>query len=462
MKTSRINRLLALVMAFAMVFSLASVASAASDASSVELVVSAPDNEMSVRAAFSPAELALMVGITLAENGTTTSDMDVYLSAQSIAFTSALLEKSYGINLPKMAENLSSSVFAPDSGSQYAMDQESFDEIIGALSGISSAVSQQEEAAAEIPDQLPVDVEALTSSISALVPAFSQAIEAASQNMSMQSSTGTVTVNGTEVNVQTVKMQYGTEAIAALYDSLLTSIAADEAAQDAVAVLVDLVNTAVGGNLGTSGEELVQTIVEQNEELRASLAEGFAETDMNFEITVSVDQETSTPVEMGIQATIDGETAALRFQLSEDGSYIRADVTADGETASVVYTLAENSEDAMSFRVDVVSGTETVAVTFVQNKKNQTFDLTYSQVTADETYSSTYSGSYTVSDNLFSLVLDKIDGEEFGGTVTLNLRSQDTLTVPAFTELLQLGEEEMTAAMTELLGSVQSVAEIFS
>lgn len=461
MKTSRINRLLALVMAFAMVFSLASVASAASDASSVELVISAPDNEMSVRAAFSPTELALMMGLTLAENGTTTSDMDVYLSAQSIAFTSALMAKSYGINLPKMAENLSSSVFAPDSGSQYAMDQESFDEIIGALSGISSAVSQQEEAAAEVPDQLPVDVEALTSSISALVPAFSQAIEAASQNMSMQSSTGTVTVNGTEVNVQTVKMQYGTEAIAALYDSLLTSIAADEAAQDAVAVLVDLINT-VGGNLGTSGEELVQAIVEQNEELRASLAEGFAETDMNFEITVSVDQETSTPVEMGIQATIDGETAALRFQLSEDGSYIRADVTADGETASVVYTLAEDSEDAMSFRVDVVSGTETVAVTFVQNKKNQTFDLTYSQVTADETYSSTYSGSYTVSDNLFSLVLDKIDGEEFGGTVTLNLRSQDTLTVPAFTELLQLGEEEMTEAMTELLGSVQSVAEIFS
>lgn len=461
MKTSRINRLLALVMAFAMVFSLASVASAASDASSVELVISAPDNEMSVRAAFSPTELALMMGLTLAENGTTTSDLDVYFSAQSIAFTSALMAKSYGINLPKMAENLSSSVFAPDSGSQYAMDQESFDEIIGALSGISSAVSQQEEAAAEVPDQLPVDVEALSSSISALVPAFSQAIEAASQNMSMQSSTGTVTVNGTEVNVQTVKMQYGTEAIAALYDSLLTSIAADEAAQDAVAVLVDLINT-VGGNLGISGEELVQTIVEQNEELRASLAEGFAETDMNFEITVSVDQETSTPVEMGIQATIDGETAVLRFQLSEDGSYIRADVTADGETASVVYTLAENSEDAMSFRVDVVSGTETVAITFVQNKKAQTFDLTYSQVTADETYSSTYSGSYTVSDNLFSLVLDKIDGEEFGGTVTLNLRSQDTLTVPAFTELLQLGEEEMTAAMTELLGSVQSVAEIFS
>lgn len=47
--------------------------------------------------------------------------------------------------------------------------------------------------------------------------------------MTMQTITGKVSINGAEVNVQTVKVQYGTAAVAALFDSLLATAKDDEA-----------------------------------------------------------------------------------------------------------------------------------------------------------------------------------------------------------------------------------------
>ena len=255
----RTSRLLALLMALAMMLSLASAAFAATDATSAEIIVSADNFNLTGKLAYSEEESALSMGASMTADGENTVDLTVYSSAKALVLVSALLDAPYGIEYAKMAENLPNSVFAPNSGSQFALDQEDYDQLLELVSGVAAMGAD----AAELPAESSVDISGLTDSVTALMPALTTAIQAASQNMTMQTSTGKVSINGAEVNVQTVKVQYGTAAVAALFDSLLATAKDDEAVQNAMIALIDFLN-ASGNDMGVTGEEFVQAVVEQN------------------------------------------------------------------------------------------------------------------------------------------------------------------------------------------------------
>ena len=243
----RTSRLLALLMALAMMLSLASAAFAATDATSAEIIVSGDNFNLTGKLAYSEEENALSMGASMTADGENTVDLTCYSSAKALVLVSALLDAPYGIEYAKMAENLPNSVFAPNSGSQFALDQEDYDQLLELVSGVAAMGAD----AAELPDESSVDISGLTDSVTALMPALTTAIQAASQNMTMQTSTGKVSINGAEVNVQTVKVQYGTAAVAALVDSLLATAKDDEAVQNAMIALIDFLN-ASGNDMGVT------------------------------------------------------------------------------------------------------------------------------------------------------------------------------------------------------------------
>lgn len=457
----RTSRILALVMAFAMVLSLAGMASAATNVSSAELVISAEGVDLSGKVAVSTEEGALSVGTTMAVNGETTADLTAYLTKDALVLASALLDNPYGVEFGKLAENLPNSVFAPNSGSQLAMSQEAYDQLLNLISGNADT----QETTVELPEMptLPeeVDVPGLTDAIVALVPAFSQGIEAASKNMTMESSTGKLTINGTEVNVQTVKVQYGTASVIALYDAVLSAAKDDEAAQNAIATLIDLVN-ATGEDLGVTGAEFVQALVEHNQEMRDSMAEALGQYDIQCEVTVSANEEGTALVEAGVKLSMDGEPVEMKLQLGEGYHYIRLELNAGEETAALVFDITEDTDDALQFRLSVQSGADEDAIAYTQDKKAQTFEVSLVETLSGDTTTTSFSGHYVNEEDLFSLVVDKVDGEDIGGTVTLNLRKNDTMTAPSFTELTKLTEEELTNAVQELAGSVQAIGALFS
>ena len=199
----RTSRLLALLMALAMMLSLASAAFAATDAASAEIIVSGDNFNLTGKLACSEEENALSMGASMTVDGENTVDLTGYFSTKALVLVSTLLDAPYGIEYAKLAENLPDSVFAPDSGSQFALDQEGYDQLLERFSRVAAMGAD----AAELPDESGADISGLTDAIVALVPAFSQGIEAASKNMTMESSTGKLTINGTEVNVQTVKSE---------------------------------------------------------------------------------------------------------------------------------------------------------------------------------------------------------------------------------------------------------------
>lgn len=448
----RTSRLLALLMALAMMLSLASAAFAATDATSAEIIVSADNFNLTGKLAYSEEENALSMGASMAVDGENTIDLTGYFSAKALVLVSALLDAPYGIEYAKLAENLPDSVFAPDSGSQFALDQEDYDQLLELVSGAAAMGAD----AAELPDVSGVDISGLTDAIVALVPAFSQGIEAASKNMTMESSTGKLTINGTEVNVQTVKVQYGTASVIALYDAVLSAAKDDEAAQNAIATLIDLVN-ATGEDLGVTGAEFVQALVEHNQEMRDSMAEALGQYDIQCEVTASANEEGTALVEADVKLSMDGEPVEVKLQMSESLDYLRLDLNAGGETAALVFAVTENSEDALAFRFSVLSGEDEDAVVYTQDKKTQTFDVSMVETVSGQTTTTTVSGHYVVEENLLSLVVDTLDGQDMGGSVTLNLRVNDTLTVPSFTEITELTEEELMNVFQSFAPGVEAI-----
>ena len=448
----RTSRLLALLMALAMMLSLASAAFAATDATSAEIIVSADDFNLTGKLAYSEEENALSMGASMTVDGENTVDLTGYFSAKALVLVSALLDAPYGIEYAKLAENLPDSVFAPDSGSQFALDQEDYDQLLELVSGVAA----MGEDAAELPDVSGVDISGLTDSVTALMPALTTAFQAASQNMTMQTTTGKVSINGAEVNVQTVKVQYGTAAVAALFDSLLATAKDDEAVQNAMIALIDFLN-ASGNDMGVTGEEFVQAVVEQNQEMRDAVAEALADYDVAWELYLSSNEDGTAPVELGFQMTLDGETVEAKLQMSESQDYFRLDLNAGGETAALVFAVTENSEDALAFRFSVLSGEDEDAVVYTQDKKTQTFDVSMVETVSGQTTTTTVSGHYVVEENLLSLVVDTLDGQDMGGSVTLNLRTNDTLTVPSFTEITKLTEEELMNVFQSFAPGVDAI-----
>lgn len=448
----RTSRLLALLMALAMMLSLASAAFAATDATSAEIIVSGDNFNLTGKLSYSEEEDALSMGASMTVDGENTVDLTGYFSTKALVLVSALLDAPYGIEYAKLAENLPDSVFAPDSGSQFALDQEDYDQLLELVSGVAA----MGEDAAELPDVSGVDISGLTDAIVALVPAFSQGIEAASKNMTMESSTGKLTINGTEVNVQTVKVQYGTASVIALYDAVLSAAKDDEAAQNAIATLIDLVN-ATGEDLGVTGAEFVQALVEHNQEMRDSMAEALGQYDIQCEVTASANEEGTALVEAGVKLSMDGEPVEVKLQMSESLDYLRLDLNAGGETAALAFAVTENSEDALAFRFSVLSGEDEDAVVYTQDKKAQTFDVSMVETVSGQTTTTTVSGHYVVEENLLSLVVDTLDGQDMGGSVTLNLRTNDTLTVPSFTEITKLTEEELMNVFQSFAPGVEAI-----
>lgn len=448
----RTSRLLALLMALAMMLSLASAAFAATDATSAEIIVSGDNFNLTGKLAYSEEENALSMGASMTADGENTVDLTCYSSAKALVLVSALLDAPYGIEYAKMAENLPNSVFAPNSGSQFALDQEDYDQLLELVSGVAAMGAD----AAELPDESSVDISGLTDSVTALMPALTTAIQAAAQNMTMQTSTGKVSINGAEVNVQTVKVQYGTAAVAALVDSLLATAKDDEAVQNAMIALIDFLN-ASGNDMGVTGEEFVQAVVEQNQEMRDAVAEALADYDVAWELYISSNEDGTAPVELGFQMTLDGETVEAKLQMSESLDYLRLELNAGGETAALVFAVTENSEDALAFRFSVLSGEDEDAVVYTQDKKTQTFDVSMVETVSGQTTTTTVSGHYVVEENLLSLVVDTLDGQDMGGSVTLNLRVNDTLTVPSFTEITELTEEELMNVLQSFAPGVEAI-----
>lgn len=449
-------RVFSWVLALALVLSLAAApavtASADAGTYSAEVVFSANGVDISGKLALDTNQVLLGVLAAMTSEGQTLLDAAGYLGPQALAVDSMLLGGAFGIDLATIAQNLPGSIFDPASGSAYALEQDVFDQIIGLLNGEFSQNLQNNQ-------DVTVDSDALMESINVLAEAYSDIPQEIMGMMTIESSNASVVVNGKPIQVEQVRCTADAETSVAITNKLLQPLMDSTQVQDALATLIDEIAAASQQDLGATGEEIVQALVEdvpsQIEEAKQELlSAGFSVSSV-----VCLTPDTQMPVKFAMEIQADGENIAINLLMSEEMDFFRFELVEDGQVSSALqFVIQENSDSAFVCEFAVIEGdTEDASLRFELNKAGKAFLVS---ITADgETHS--ISGFYTLSDTLFSLTVDKLDGQEFGGTITLNLRSDDAIALPSFTEVTKMSEEEFTALVQTATQAAESLSQMF-
>lgn len=451
-KHSGAARVFSWLMAFALVFSLVAVpagtASADPNTVSAEVVFSAEGLDMSGKLTLDAENLVLGAYAGMVAGDQTLADVAAYLSAQALAVDSMFLGGAYGVDLPSLSENLATSIFAPDSGSAFALDEETYNQLLNPL------LAGEVAASVQMPN---INADAIQEAVTVLADVYSGIGEQLIACVKIESAPASVIVNGKPIQVSQIRCTADAEASAKILELLVTPLQGNDAAQAALAALIDEIAAASQQDLGMTGAELVQTIVSELPQMLPEVKEELG--DFYVTAIVGVSPETQMPVQFSMEIHADSDTAIISLLMTEAMDFFRLEVT-DGTqvVAAFQFEITQNSDTALAWKFSVIQGTqETANLSFELNKTGKAFLV---GITADgDTH--TVSGYYDITDTLFSLTVDKLDGAEFGGTIALNLRADDSIAMPDFTEVTKLSEEEFSVVVQNAMAGVEFLQQIF-
>lgn len=444
-------RVFSWVLAFVLVLSLvitpAATASADPDTYSAELVFSSEGVDFSGKLALDTAQNLCGLIASITTQGETAEFASAYVNAQALVVGGLLLGGAYGFDLSTLAKNLPGSIFAPDSGSSFALDEESYNTILAALSGeLTPTITPS------------MDTEVVEQAVAVLMEAYSSILEELLAELTMETTETSVDINGVSVPVLQLRCSTDGEGCVNITNILIAPLVDNTDAQAALATLIDQYVAASGRDLGVTGEELVRAIVT---ELPQGLDQAKEELQsFSTATTICVSSATDAPVKFSLEIQDSTEQVAISLLLSETLDFFRLECEENGNImAAFQFEIPENSASAFACKFSVEDeNQEAASVNFDLNKADQTFVL---DVLADgESHS--LSGCYTVEDTLLSLTVDKMDSQEFGGTLTLNLRSNDSIAMPSFTELTKMTEEEFSALVQAVMENMQSLSSLFA
>lgn len=446
-------RVFSWLMTFALVLSLLALpvqATAPSGALSAEVVFSSEGTELSGKIALDPEQLLLAAIAEMRVNGVTTADLGAYLSSHAMAVASNLLGGAYGMDYAALTRNLPKSIFAPNSGSIYALDEETYDQLMAALNGGLEALAQS-----AIPSVSPVSgdfVEELT----VLAEAYSGIGEALMSCLAVDVKDASLVINNKPVQVQQGSITIDSEALASILYVLITPLQGNPEAQNALATVIDGINASTDEDLGVTGEEAVEMLVSQLPEMLPELVQELEDTNFSVSLMMCFADDSTIPVKLGLVVCEESERVEISLLMNEELNHFRFELNENGAVNNYIQLdIPENTPDALVLKLTIQSEyEEPVTVDFSLNKVGKAFLLS----TLADGESASFSGYYTSSDTLFSITIDKVNGQDLGGLLTLNLRSDDAISIPSFTEITTMTEEEFTT----LLEQASNIVEMFS
>ena len=439
-------RIFSWITAFVLVLSLlafpARATSAPSGALSAELVFSSEGMDISGKLALDPDQLLLGAMVCVGANGTSLADLGAYLSGQAVAAGGSMIGGTYGVDFATLVRNLPKSIFAPDSGSSYALDEETYDQILALMNpGMGSAARFGSFGADVSSDELAKAAAVLQEAYSGIGETLVSCLKLDVKNASM-------VIRDNPIQVQQGEVLIDGEALAAIADALITPLQGNTEAQEALATMIDGINAVSDEELGFTGEEAVELLVSQLPDMLPELVQELEDTGFSVRFTLCFSNDVSFPVKYGMALQADGEAVELSLLISEALDFYRFELKEDGAVTDYMQLdITKNTSDALAFKFTVQSeDEEPVSLDFNLNKAGKAFLVT---TVADGEISS-ISGYYSSSDERFSVTVDKVDGQSLGGTLSLILRSDDAISMPIFSEITTMTEEEFTALVNQI------------
>ena len=442
--------------AFVLVFSLlafpARATSAPSGALSAELVFASEEMDVSGKIVLDPDQLLLGATACVGSNGTSLADLGAYLSGQAVAAGGSMIGGTYGVDFTTLGRNLPKSIFAPDSGSSYALDEETYDQILAVMNGGMGSAARFGSFGAD------VSSDELTKAAAVLQEAYSGIGETLVSCLKLNVNNASLVIRDNPIQVQQGEVLIDGEALAAIANALITPLQGNTEAQEALATIIDGVNAVSDEELGFTGEEAVEMIVSQLPGMLPEMAQELEDAGFSACLILCFSNDTPFPVKFGMELQADDETVELNLLISEEMDFYRFELKEDGEvTTYMQLDITENTPSALAFKFTAQEEYgDPVSLDFNLNKAGKAFLVT---TVADGEISSV-SGYYDSSDEQFSVTVDKVDGQSLGGTLSLILRSDDAVSMPIFSEITTMSETEFTTLVNRVSGAFEMFSQL--
>lgn len=454
----RYHRMFALVLAFVMVFTLAvvparNVSAESASSNSLEVNIDAGGTVFNGKLYFDMVNEVLAAVGSMGYNGQTMLDGAVYLDVSEagpalVVSGTPFLDQAYGVDLRNLTKNLPGSVFAPDSGSKLAMDQETYDMFMGELGSQFSQVVEAAPARAEMAEQM----------MGTLMPHLETYMNTLMQNAQISAGPKTLSLPTGDVKTTTSAVSVSGEVIAESMTVLINSIAEDAEARAALAQFYDEMVSSGAFTpdedlQGVSGKELFDTIFQNKDEFCQELTQAMTESNMTITGSAAIDQQTEELVSIGLEMAADGETVALELVFANGTYYL--DVSDNGVHSKIVFCIQKNTESLLVATLAVTEDdVETARVAFNWNKDTGTYEVTV----ADDTTTGSLTGTITSDDTSTTITFDTIDGQSMGNTY-IKLSSADSIAAPSYKEILTMTEEEILQVVQNVTSIVNQMSE---
>lgn len=458
---ARYNRMLALILAFVLAFTLAAVPALSVSAESVshsqvidaeytspdpsfslEFSIDVDDSDLNGKLYCDTVNYVLAVVGSLSHDGQTVEDFAVYLGEDGLVVSGTpSLDQPYGIDLRDLSKNLPGSVFAPGSGSQLALDQQTYNKIMGVMS------SDHDELMAEAFD--------------ALSPHLTDAFYSILANAQSMSGPRTLELPSGEIKVRTTREVFTAQTIAEGYASLINGIAADPEAQDALARLYDEMVSAgtitVEDDMqGVTGKELVEEKYRNAGEMIQSFTQFVTESGFRVSTLSSMDQFSMEDLSMGqmpelrslgFEFSANGESASFEAIFTDD--VFAAELIHNGARSNVTYWIQENTETKMAVALSVESDVAgAVSYTMDWDKVSGKFEITSSN-------GGTWAGTVSSTETDTTFTFDRVDGESWNWKYNyIKVSTDGPITIPGYKEVLTMTEEEILQIVQNISNTV--------
>lgn len=442
---SAVAALMALVLVLTMGF--APVASAEdgmeeSTCGSVALKVAVEGMNLDAKLAVDFANSLAAIALQMEADGTAL-DLSIFSSQTACALQSSLLDQVYGIDRTKIEENLPKSVFAPDSGSAYALDEESYAALKEALIASKAAPAEALEDTG--------DTTALAEKYGSII------VEAISGKLKNEAGFETITIGTEEVRAMVTSVTLDTDAICGIVESILSEAAQDEELKALAAAYFD--QRGVYEVTGMTGEEMAAEMWENMDEFTQETVASIQEAAVC--LSGKMYMKGAAPVAVALEVTVQDDPLSILLTLGEEplkSGEVSLVVTAgDVEMIRMAYEVVENTEETYAARFSFSEGeTDVLQFALAWDKIASAYVIS----TAVDGVPISLAGTVTQEEDAIIVTLDTINGVDMG-EISLTLREGDTVEIPAFTEILTLTEEQTAVFMEgiEAIGDILYGAE---
>lgn len=321
---------------------------------------------------------------------------EAYVSRDVVYVTeNKVLKGSYGVNMDTLAQDLKKSIFAPDSGSDYAMDEDVYDQLIDVLENLESNPDLEKDAK-KLLKNIVKDVEKIVIS-----------------NAEITSESDKVRIGGKRQNVRAITIAIDDNAmegiIRDLYDYLCESDDIVKFIEKYEDTIIPVLGDAFDEDEYDSLVELYEEFLEEFEEEIDDICDSVSDMDtVELVLYTPKGQTKLLKVELVVE---DDTIASIDFGKKGVKNSDNIELEVDGETV-FTYEIKERSSKAIEAKLEFEFDGEKYTISADVDKKAEKYTIefksasTYSYSNYTDTY--TITGKYSTKGDTTTVTVDKV------------------------------------------------------